>query len=120
MTTLLGPSGVPQAQTNSITGGNTNANPDEQRAPISEMNESNAGTFSATEYVTSTMSALKMSCEMIGYFNGPNFSSIGDHMIWMATNNCNGYVINKPNDTINFTVCASLKMKIAWNRVKNN
>lgn len=29
-------------------------------------------------------------------------------MIWTATNICNGYVISKPSDTANFTVCASL------------
>lgn len=48
-TNLLGPSVEPHALTNSISGGKTNANPDEQRAPISEMNAFNAGTISAIE-----------------------------------------------------------------------
>lgn len=46
---LLGPSDVPHAVTNSITGGKIKANPDEQRAPISEMNAFRAGTTSANE-----------------------------------------------------------------------
>lgn len=45
----LGPFEVPQAHTNSITGGIINANPDEHRAPINEMNAFNAGTTSAKE-----------------------------------------------------------------------
>lgn len=45
----LGPSDEPHAQTNSIIGGKINANPDEQRAPINEMNAFNAGTTSARE-----------------------------------------------------------------------
>lgn len=49
MTTLLGPSGVPQAVTISIITGNTNANADEQRAPSNEMNAFNTGTTSANE-----------------------------------------------------------------------
>lgn len=47
----LGPFGVAHAQTNSISGGNINANPDEHSAPISEMNALSAGTTSATESV---------------------------------------------------------------------
>lgn len=46
---LVGPSAVPHALTNSITGGKIKANPDEQSAPISEMNAFNAGTTSANE-----------------------------------------------------------------------
>lgn len=49
MTSLLGPSGVPQAVTISIITGNTNANADEQRAPSNEMNAFNTGTTSANE-----------------------------------------------------------------------
>lgn len=49
MTTLLGPSGVPQAVTISIITGNINANADEQRAPSNEMNAFNTGTTSANE-----------------------------------------------------------------------
>lgn len=46
---LLGPLDVPYATTNSIIAGKINANPDEQRAPINEMNAFNAGTTSAKE-----------------------------------------------------------------------
>lgn len=45
----LGPFDVPHAYTNSITGGNINAKPDEHNAPINEMNAFNAGTSSANE-----------------------------------------------------------------------
>lgn len=55
-----------------------------------------------------------MSCDVNGCFSGPNFSSIPDHIIWTATNNCNGYVISKPIETINFTVCASLNEGIEF------
>lgn len=49
VTSLLGPSGVPQAHTISITTGKTNANADEHRAPSNEMNAFNTGTISAKE-----------------------------------------------------------------------
>lgn len=46
---LVGPSTVAYADTNSITGGNINASPDEHRAPINEINEFKTGTTSANE-----------------------------------------------------------------------
>lgn len=46
---LPGPSVEPHALTNSITGGNIKANPDEQSAPIREMKAFRAGTTSANE-----------------------------------------------------------------------
>lgn len=42
----LGPLDELQAQTNSITGGKTNANAEEHRAPINERKLSNFGTIS--------------------------------------------------------------------------
>lgn len=48
-TNPLGPFDVPHADTNSISGGKINANPDEHKAPINEMNAFNAGTSSARE-----------------------------------------------------------------------
>lgn len=87
-TNPLGPFDVPHAKTNSITGGKINAKPDEQSAPINEMNAFRAGTSSAKEsgitkrksfeyqslsiykincgghlHVTRTKNVLKMSCE---------------------------------------------------------
>lgn len=46
---LFGPSVEPHALTNSITGGKIKANPDEQSAPMREMNAFNTGTTSANE-----------------------------------------------------------------------
>lgn len=46
---LFGDSDEPHALTSSITGGKIRANPDEQSAPISEMNAFKAGTTSANE-----------------------------------------------------------------------
>lgn len=45
----LGLLDVPHEHTNSITGGKINAKPDEQSAPINEMNAFSAGTTSAKE-----------------------------------------------------------------------
>lgn len=47
----LGPFDVPHSKTNSITGGKISAKPDEQRAPINEMNAFKAGISSAKESV---------------------------------------------------------------------
>lgn len=46
---LPGPSVKPHAQTNSITGGKIKAKPDEQSAPINEMNAFKTGIISAKE-----------------------------------------------------------------------
>lgn len=69
-TNLLGPFDVPHAKTNSITGGKINAKPDEQRAPINEMNEFRAGTSSAKESVKTKTKPHKYSISVV--FNAQN------------------------------------------------
>lgn len=51
---VLGPSGVPHAHTNWITGGKINANADEHNAPINERKKFSFGTISATTTVNQT------------------------------------------------------------------
>lgn len=66
------------------------------------------------------MNTRNSNCVANGYFNGPCFSSIDAHIIWIPTKNCNGYESRMPSDTITLMVCANLEIEFERKNEFNN